>query len=494
MKIGEMLVADGRLPPEGLVEALRTQARRGGRLGTNLLELGLVGEEALLETLGRQRSSRTVSRSELEDVPASVVRLIPARLADRYGIVPFRLKGRTLFVASKDVGDPLKEDEIGFLTSAMVRSCIALEVRIYEALERYYRVEGATRYQALAKRLAARENGGSRNGAAVAVDAPAPVADDAPESAAAPPVGEPRPAASPPAASPPAASPPAASPPAASRTARTAPPPPAKPEGPRFIELDEEDAALLGRSPSDAAPWPPPGEPVILEPTPLPWLARERAAEPGPEPETETGAETAGAAAGPEETPASMPLPTSEPSVLRVARASGRGQVELSVEEWLRNAVSELKHAEIRDDVADVLLAFCEPFLRRRLMLVARKDRVVGWRGEGDGVEPENVRAIEIPADEPSVFFGLTGADSFWLGALPPLEANQALVAGLGGTFPKDCVVLPVSLRSRVVCYLYGDNLDQGVTGVPVAELRRLTAKAGLAFEIYILKNKMRML
>ena len=31
-----------------------------------------------------------------------------------------------------------------------------------------------------------------------------------------------------------------------------------------------------------------------------------------------------------------------------------------------------------------------------------------------------------------------------------------------------------------------------GVTGAPLAELRRLTAKAGLAFEVYILKNKIR--
>ena len=54
--------------------------------------------------------------------------------------------------------------------------------------------------------------------------------------------------------------------------------------------------------------------------------------------------------------------------------------------------------------------------------------------------------------------------------------------------------MLPVILRSRVVCFLYGDNLDRGVAGAPIAELRRLVAKAGLAFQIYILKNKLRML
>ena len=81
-----------------------------------------------------------------------------------------------------------------------------------------------------------------------------------------------------------------------------------------------------------------------------------------------------------------------------------------------------------------------------------------------------------------------------WLGPLPPLEPNQRLVAGLGGAAPKDCLVLPLALRGKMVCYLYGDNRRESVSGAPLAELRRLLAKAGMAFEIYILKNKMRLL
>ena len=131
-------------------------------------------------------------------------------------------------------------------------------------------------------------------------------------------------------------------------------------------------------------------------------------------------------------------------------------------EERLLAAASELKNAEIRDDIADVLLAFAAPYFRRRLLLIARKETIVGWRGEGQGIERDRVRAISIPVAEPSVFLGLRGADSFWLGALPPIGFNQALVDGLGGVSPKDCAVLPVTLRSRVVCYLYGDNLEAG--------------------------------
>jgi hypothetical protein len=55
-------------------------------------------------------------------------------------------------------------------------------------------------------------------------------------------------------------------------------------------------------------------------------------------------------------------------------------------------------------------------------------------------------------------------------------------------------VVLPVVVRNKTVCFLYGDNLDQGLADVPLAQLRRLVTKAGVAFQVYILKSKIRTL
>ncbi len=466
---------EGQLSRQQLAQALKVQGLLGDRLGTTLLEEGLVAEDILLNALGRQRSTQTVSAAELASVPPEVVRLIPARLAERYGVVPFQLEGRTLSVASMNGGDLLKEDEIGFLTSCMVRTCIALEMRISEALERYYRIACPQRHQALARRLVAR---------------PAP--PTAEQLAASPNTPSVLPAAARTPASPKAVA-------TARGRAAALPPAPAAPPPPRFIELDEEDAALLGTSSSDS-PWTPPSEePVLLKPAPLPWLARNVAAPavaaPPPVAETPPIAETPPVAETPPAGEAAAALvATDAPESPPAAAGGGEAGPEASLEEGMRRAASGLKAAEIRDDIADVLLAFCEPYLQRRMVLVTRKDHIVGWRGEGEGVESQRVRAIEIPTHDPSVFLGLTGAGSFWLGSLPPLEANRRLVDGLGGTAPKDCLVLPVTLRSRVVCYLYGDNFDHGVAGAPIAELRRLAAKAGLAFQIYILKNKLRVL
>ncbi|MCW8985691.1 MAG: hypothetical protein OQK55_10135 [Thermoanaerobaculales bacterium] len=167
---------------------------------------------------------------------------------------------------------------------------------------------------------------------------------------------------------------------------------------------------------------------------------------------------------------------------------------DLEPEERLAATAETLQHAEMRDDIADAVLGFCAPLFRRRLMLVVRKGTVMGWRGEGDGIDQEKLRRISIPLADPSVFVGLTQGTEFWLGPIPEMPRNMDFVAGLGGTAPKDCFILPVTVREKTVCFLYCDNVEDGVGGLPMADLRRLTAKAGLAFQVYIMKSKIRTL
>ena len=42
--------------------------------------------------------------------------------------------------------------------------------------------------------------------------------------------------------------------------------------------------------------------------------------------------------------------------------------------------------------------------------------------------------------------------------------------------------------------FLYGDNRDRGVADIPIDHLRRLVAKTDLAFQVYLLKGKIRTL
>lgn len=421
-KFGEHLLSEGKLNRAGLKKALEIQHLAGNRLGTNLLELGLIGEDDLIEALGKFRGTRIASAHDLKNIPPEVIRLVPPKMARRYQVLPIERKGNTVILASTDPGDALVEDEIGILNSCLARTVIALELRIHGALERYYKIPQPTRFSGLARQLEGR--------AAAAKARPAPV-EEPPEKAPAPPPS------------------PAVKPAETVKPAQTVKPAPPKPEEPpevRFVEIDAEELKKIYE---------------------------------GAKPVSESELEL----------PVSTTLLGPPDPVAALAKLEGE-----SPEERLHAAAVALQHSDIRDEIGDVLLTYCAPYFKRRALFIRRKDEIVGWRGEGDGVATETVRTLVTAVDEPSVFTGLNDAGSFWLAPLPPLPANRRLVRGLGEKAPKGSLVLPVILRSRVVCYLYGDNGEDGVAGAPMSALRRLAAKAGLAFEVYILKNKIRTL
>jgi hypothetical protein len=163
-------------------------------------------------------------------------------------------------------------------------------------------------------------------------------------------------------------------------------------------------------------------------------------------------------------------------------------------DERLVAASVALQNAEMREDIGDALLEYCSPYLSRRLLLVVRRGKVIGWRGDGADIERNAVRKLVIPLDQPSVFTRLSDRSSYWLGALPRLPANQPLIRALGGIPPSETVILPIFVGSKPLGFLYGDNRDRGVAEVPLTHLRRLVAKADLAFQAYLLKGKIRTL
>ena len=166
----------------------------------------------------------------------------------------------------------------------------------------------------------------------------------------------------------------------------------------------------------------------------------------------------------------------------------------LSPEARLAAAAEALQGAEIRDDIADALLNFSQLHFARCMLLAIRGDTIVGWRGEGAEVEPAAVRAIAIPKNQPSVFSGLLQGTAFWLGPLPPMARNQELVTALGGPPPITCMILPIKVRGKIVAFFYGDSGDQPLGSVPMADFKRLIAKTDIAFQVYLLKGKIRVI
>jgi type IV pilus assembly protein PilB len=130
---------------EQLDEALLTQKKIGGKIGSVVAQLGFCLEQDIISFLGLQYG---VPSADLEQWPAidpSVISLIPADLANRYKVLPLKKKGNVLTIAINDPTDIFALDDIRFHTGYNIDMVIASEMSITRALERYYGGTGAIR-------------------------------------------------------------------------------------------------------------------------------------------------------------------------------------------------------------------------------------------------------------------------------------------------------------------------------------------------------------
>ena len=181
-KLGEIIVQSGLLTWEQLEEGLRAQMVYGGRLGTVLVELGLVAEDQLARLLSEQLRLPVATRDQLDDVSPSVLKLLTPQQAERLHAIPFHQEGRRLDVAMVDPS-PDVMDEVRFTTSMTIRPHIAPEVYLTYMLEKHYGIPRPTRYIRLVD-----DDPMFRKGHAPATPAPVQVAQPAPAQVAPAPV------------------------------------------------------------------------------------------------------------------------------------------------------------------------------------------------------------------------------------------------------------------------------------------------------------------
>ena len=132
VRIGELLLKEKRISPEQLQEALNYQRQNGGKLGLNLIKLGLVKDEEITSLLSKQYGVPSISLQKFEIDPA-VIKLVPAETAQRYQILPLSRSGATLTIAMTDPTNVFAMDDIKFMTNLHIEPVVASETEIGRA-------------------------------------------------------------------------------------------------------------------------------------------------------------------------------------------------------------------------------------------------------------------------------------------------------------------------------------------------------------------------
>ena len=465
-RLGELLATRGRLEREALVEVLRHQRASGGRLGTCLVELEKISEDDLFHVLSDQLKVPFTPPEDLRSLPEEVIKLVPEKVARQRFSIPLKASSTHLTVAMRDPTDLLALDELSFVTGKRIRPQAVSEIRMLEALAKYYGVELASRFVNLLDRLN-RERffwnrpEGDATQEALVVDLPPLVVQPSAAHVRGPAPASP-------------------SAPAAARSATAvatmqsaeilapivtvfSPAPAAQPAA---------AAASAAPAPSPVTQLPPPPSATAPQPTPAPVVpAQLPVAPPAP----------------PAATPAPPPPPAPAPATASAPIGAPSAPSELMS---LGEAELRLRDPSGRDEVGKVLLEFARGRAASALLLMVRRDEAAGWLGFGPGLDDESVESCRVDLLAPSFVRDLRDGAASFRGALAELPSHAEIRAMLSTNWATDLCALPVRLRDRLVSVLVV-TLEEGVFSPErVEELGRLAALASAALEQLVLRQK----
>lgn len=132
-KLGELLVAAGKLSARDVDRALSAQQEMGGMLGVVLTRLGLVSERDVAHVLAQQLGLPLVAADQFPDIAPEVPGLLPD-FAQTHSILPLHLDTTGLTVAMAVPQNQFVLKALRLATGLAIHPCLALESDIEKAL------------------------------------------------------------------------------------------------------------------------------------------------------------------------------------------------------------------------------------------------------------------------------------------------------------------------------------------------------------------------
>jgi hypothetical protein len=136
-KLGTMLIEAGLLTEQALRVALNEQTRWGGSLGHTIVELKLVSEAELVRVLAQQLKVDVVDLDAIE-IPQAVLAHVNADFADLHAVVPYAQPLRFLDVAMADPTNSSVLDELRIRTKLNIRPALVGPKVLARAIAKYY--------------------------------------------------------------------------------------------------------------------------------------------------------------------------------------------------------------------------------------------------------------------------------------------------------------------------------------------------------------------
>lgn len=436
MRLGELLLKEKLVTREGLDEALESQVVNGGRLGTNLCELGLIQEKDLARLLGTLHNCAFAS-GEMQPDPRAI-ELLDGQFLDDKDMLPMRVDPTRISVAVINPHDYASLDAIAFKTGRRAVPVIIPEFRMNQLLRRHCKA--------------------FRNIRPIDLNTIVP-----------------------------------------SKTLKTKQDGPKPMEAEELINEEEfqklyAQAMVGGQGEAEVLA----EVEVVPEPAPRPVQPIPTGTQPGVQrpPPAQSAPRPATPLAAP---PPVVPPPLAAPVLQAVANpgvAAPAPVAALPPEPpptplTFPEAQKELGLVSSREDVARTVLRFGLGKWKRALLLSVQGDLVTGWHGMGHGVRSKAVQRIGISIRGGHGTFRLVrDTRSHYIGPMKRDAGTAVFYKLLGGDFPTTAVLLPLLVRGKVVHILYVDNGPGKITPPDIGELLILSQSVARSYEAMISRRK----
>jgi hypothetical protein len=144
MKLGEILIQLGQVTPEQLKTVLENRNLLGGRIGTQLVEAGLLDTDQVSDALSRQTRVPAALQRHFDRADPNVVEMLKPVLAARYMAIPLvaaRSGAKRIVVALATPHNVQVLDDVSFALGARVEPMVAAELAIARNLKRLYNLD-----------------------------------------------------------------------------------------------------------------------------------------------------------------------------------------------------------------------------------------------------------------------------------------------------------------------------------------------------------------
>ena len=141
-KIGQRLLASGEINETQLEAALERKRQTGGFIGDMLIEMGYATPQVVGKLL---EEALSVTYLDLADTPVDpqALELVSEHYQRRHHVLPYKVEGRTLYVAMSDPLNIMVTDDLHLMTGMKIVPMLSLNIEIQDAFNKAYSARSA---------------------------------------------------------------------------------------------------------------------------------------------------------------------------------------------------------------------------------------------------------------------------------------------------------------------------------------------------------------